>query len=64
MRSLTAREIEIVKWLQLGFTNKQIAEKLGNSPQTVRNHLNVIYIKLNVKNRTQAAVLKIREISG
>lgn len=64
MRELTAKEMEIVKLLPLGLTNKQIAEKLGISPQTVRNRLNVIYLKLNVKNRTQAAVFKIEGING
>lgn len=57
MQKLTVREKEIADCLALGFSNKQIAWKLGISNQTVRNHLSVIFIKLNVRNRTQAALL-------
>ena len=53
---LTVREKEIADCLALGPPNKQIAEELGISNQTLRNHLVVIFIKLNVKTRTQAAI--------
>ena len=56
VRKLTVREREIVDCLALGFTNKQIAEKLEISNQTVKNHLVIIFVKLNVKTRMQAAL--------
>ncbi|HLP58580.1 MAG TPA: response regulator [Candidatus Deferrimicrobium sp.] len=51
---LTEREIEILRTLVLGLKNKGIAEKLFISEKTVKTHVNRIFKKLGVNNRTQA----------
>ena len=51
---LTARELEIVKWLYYGKSNIEIGMILSISPLTVKNHVQKILRKLNVLNRTQA----------
>lgn len=58
--ALSAREIEILKALQTGASNKQVAASLFISEATVKTHLIHIYSKLGVDNRT-AAVDKARE---
>ena len=58
--ALSAREIEILKALQTGASNKQMAASLFISEATVKTHLIHIYSKLGVDNRT-AAVEKARE---
>jgi two-component system, NarL family, response regulator len=61
MRSnLTARELEILKMLTKGLTNKQIGHALGISENTVRNHVNSIIEKLEVCDRTEAATTAIQ----
>ncbi len=52
---LTARELEVLRWLSEGRTNKQIAACLSLSPGTVRVHVSHILAKLGVENRTAAA---------
>jgi DNA-binding response OmpR family regulator len=52
---LTEREIDVLRWLTCGKTNKDIADILGLSPRTVNKHLEHIYIKLGVETRTAAA---------
>lgn len=59
-RVCTNRENEILQLLVNGNDNNSIAEALGISEKTVKNHLTNIFRKLNVKDRTQAAVLAIR----
>jgi LuxR family maltose regulon positive regulatory protein len=51
---LTHREMEILRLLGPGLTNKEIASKLFISPETVKKHTQSIYHKLNVSNRRQA----------
>lgn len=53
---VTRREGEILEFLTHGLTYKEIARKLGVSTATVKNHLNRIYRKLNVRSRTEAVV--------
>ena len=53
---LTRREREVLKYLADGESNKMIACRLGIGHQTVKNHVQHIYQKLRVNNRTQAAV--------
>jgi len=52
---LTARENEVLLWLAAGKSNSEMAEILGVSPSTVGKHLERIYEKLGVENRTAAA---------
>jgi len=54
---LTAREGEVLSWLSKGKTNRDIAQILGLSPRTVDKHLEQIYAKLGVENRTAAAAI-------
>jgi len=58
---LTQREAEVMHWLLLGKTNKDIAEILELSPRTVNKHLEHIFEKLCVENRT-AAVAHINSL--
>jgi DNA-binding NarL/FixJ family response regulator len=61
MRSdLTPRELEILKMLSKGLTNKQIGHALGISDNTVKNHVNSIIEKLEVSDRTEAATTAIQ----
>jgi DNA-binding NarL/FixJ family response regulator len=53
---LTAREEEILEQLAKGFVTKEIADKLGISPATVRFHLRHIYDKLHVRSRVEAVI--------
>ena len=57
---LTARELEILKLLAKGPTNKQIGHALGISDNTVRNHVLKILEKLEVSDRTEAATIAIQ----
>jgi DNA-binding CsgD family transcriptional regulator len=52
----TAREIEILKLVAAGLTNKQIARELGSSPNTVRNQIHAVFRKTGVSNRTELAL--------
>jgi DNA-binding NarL/FixJ family response regulator len=54
---LTTREGEVLGWLAKGKTNRDIAQILGLSPRTVDKHLEQIYAKLGVENRTAAAAI-------
>ncbi len=58
---LSAREIEVLHLLAEGLTNREIAQRLYLSPNTVRVHTSHIYGKLGVHNRTQA-VAKARSL--
>jgi transcriptional regulator EpsA len=51
---LTVREKEILRWIHVGKSNFEIGTILGISPLTVKNHVQKILRKLNVRNRTQA----------
>jgi DNA-binding NarL/FixJ family response regulator len=58
--SLTRREIEVLKLLAEGLFNKEIAYTLDISEKTVKNHVSNIFKKINVSDRTQAAVYAIK----
>ncbi len=66
--NLTARELEVLKMLAKGLTNKQIGRALDISDNTVRNHVNSIIEKLEVSDRTEAATTAIHrgiiEVNG
>lgn len=52
--SLTPRQRDILGWIALGKTNKEIAREFDIAPTTVQSHLNAIFRALSVTNRTQA----------
>jgi pimeloyl-ACP methyl ester carboxylesterase/DNA-binding CsgD family transcriptional regulator len=56
-RELSAREREVLGLIAEGLANRDIAERLSLSEKTVRNHINSIFAKLDVKTRAQAIVL-------
>jgi DNA-binding NarL/FixJ family response regulator len=58
---LTPRELEVLKLIGSGLTNRQIAEELVLSEKTVKNHINNIFSKLHVYDRSQAILYAIRE---
>lgn len=60
-RDLNDRETTILRLLAQGFSNQDIAFKLDISEKTVRNRLSEIFAKLQLNNRTQAALYAIRE---
>lgn len=53
---LTRREYEVITLIAEGLNNKEIAEKLYISEKTVKNHVSNIFKKINVSDRTQAAI--------
>jgi two-component system, NarL family, nitrate/nitrite response regulator NarL len=57
---LTPREAEVLQLLAEGLPNKQIAQQLGISPNTVKFHINAILSKLDVQSRTEAVVRATR----
>ncbi|MBN1966421.1 MAG: response regulator transcription factor [Anaerolineae bacterium] len=57
---LSPREMEILQFVTRGMSNKEIARELGISHQTVKNHMTSILKKLDVEDRTQAAVYALR----
>lgn len=58
---LTEREITVLRLVADGKTNKEIANNLDLSEKTVKNHVRNIFHKLQVYDRTQAAILGIRK---
>ena len=57
MNQLTPQEQKIVALIAQGLTNKEIAQRMGSSSFTVRNQVQVIMRKLELKNRAQVAYL-------
>ncbi len=57
--NLTKRESEVLAWISQGKTNWEAAQILQMSPRTVNKHLEQIFKKLNVQNRTAAARIAI-----
>jgi len=58
---MTRREIEILRLLGQGQTNKEIAYRLKISQKTVRNHISNLYSKLGVRDRSQAVLYAVRK---
>jgi NarL family two-component system response regulator LiaR len=58
---LTARELEVLRLISRGLQNKQIAAQLHLSEKTVKTHVSAILRKLDVADRTQAAMYAVRE---
>jgi NarL family two-component system response regulator LiaR len=57
---LTERELDILRLVAQGLDNNDIGSRLGLSEKTVRNRLTVVFEKLHVNNRTQAALYALR----
>jgi DNA-binding NarL/FixJ family response regulator len=53
---LTEREVALLQLVTNGLSNKEIADELGLAESTVKNRLSVLFQKLDVKDRTQAAI--------
>lgn len=63
-QKLTEREQEVLRLLARGFANPDIAAQLHLSEGTVRNHVSAIFAKLEVSDRTQAAIIAIQHGLG
>ncbi len=63
MNQLTHQEQKIVALVAQGLTNKEIAQRLGSSPFTVRKQVKVIMQKLELKNRVQVAYLVGQQVN-
>lgn len=61
--SVTGREADVLLWIANGKTNREIGQILEMSPRTVNKHLEQIFKKLGVENRTSAAAVAIRCLS-
>jgi DNA-binding NarL/FixJ family response regulator len=57
---LSNRELQVLKLIVKGMSNKQIGEALGISQSTVKWHVNIVLARLNVSDRTGAAVTALR----
>jgi DNA-binding NarL/FixJ family response regulator len=57
---LSARELEVLKLMAKGLSNKEIGESLGISEATVKWHVNIIFSRLNVRDRTEATVVALQ----
>lgn len=58
---LTAREVELLKLVATGLSNRAIAQELSVSPNTVKYHVKNILSKLNVQNRTEAVAIALKQ---
>jgi ATP/maltotriose-dependent transcriptional regulator MalT len=56
VESLSKRELEVLQWLASGVSNREISQRLFITENTVKRHVYNIFGKLNVRNRTQAAL--------
>jgi DNA-binding NarL/FixJ family response regulator len=61
---LTLREAEVLLWVGRGKSNREVAEILSVSHRTINKHLDQIYTKLGVENRTAAAAMVARALDG
>ena len=59
--ALTERDIEILRYVAAGMSNREIAMKLSYAEKTVKNYLSLIFQKLGIRDRTQAAIFALRQ---
>ncbi|HZY41489.1 MAG TPA: response regulator transcription factor, partial [Anaerolineae bacterium] len=57
---LTRRELELLKWVAQGYSNKATAQEMSISPNTVKYHMKSVLQKLGVQNRAEAVARAIR----
>ncbi len=62
--SITKREAEVMLWVIQGKTNREIADILNLSPRTINKHLEQVYAKIQVDNRTAATSIAIQALLG
>ncbi|KUH43573.1 hypothetical protein M2E15_6151 [Bacillus mycoides] len=60
LKQLTEREVDVLRAIGLGLNNKEIAEKLFITGGTVKNHVSNLISKLELRDRTQAAIYAVR----
>ena len=60
IEQLSARELEVLRLIASGMENAEIAETLGISPRTAKNHVSNILAKLGLSSRIQAAIYAVR----
>ena len=58
---LTPRQLEILSSITRGLTNSDIARELGIAPDSVKEHINAIFLKIGAANRTEAATIALRK---
>lgn len=58
---ITPGELQLLKLLAQGKSNKEIAKELGIAEQTIKNRFHFLFLKLGVSNRTAAVVKAIKE---
>ena len=58
---LSRREMDVLEWVVRGYSNKQIARELCIDETTVKTHLHRIFEKLDVRDRTQAAIFALQQ---
>lgn len=64
LQDLTARQQDILRELAHGRSNREIADQLCISEDTVRSHIKALFLRLNVKNRTQASKFYLQHKDG
>ena len=64
LAGLSARERKVLELIGEGLTNRQIGERLLVSEKTVKNYVSMLFVKLGLKQRTQAAAYAVRVFEG
>jgi DNA-binding NarL/FixJ family response regulator len=58
---LTQREVEVLREIAAGLSNREIADRLGISEATVKTHINNIFAKADLRDRAQAVIYAMRQ---